>query len=67
MESVVDGRTGVLFSEQSVAGLAAAIERFEKLELDEELLRENARQFGRERFRADMTAVIERAARVSRR
>ena len=66
-ESVVDGRTGVLFGEQSAAGLAAAIERFEGLELDEELLRENARQFGRERFRAEMADVIERAWRVNRR
>ena len=31
-ESVLDGRTGVLFDEQSAAGLAAAIERFEGLD-----------------------------------
>jgi glycosyltransferase involved in cell wall biosynthesis len=60
-ESVLDGRTGVLFDEQSAAGLAAAIERFERLELDGEGIRENARRFGRERFRAEMAAVIDRA------
>ena len=65
-ESVLDGRTGVLFAEQSVAGLAAAIERFEGLELDQEVARENARRFGRERFRAEMGAVIERASRAGR-
>ena len=61
-ETVVDGRTGVLFTEQSVSALAQAIERFEGLALDGEAARENARRFGHERFRAEIAAVIERAA-----
>ena len=61
-ESVLDGRTGVLFDEQTPESLAAAIQRFEGLALDPEAARENARRFSRERFRAEMTAVIERAA-----
>jgi glycosyltransferase involved in cell wall biosynthesis len=61
-ESVIDGRTGVLFAEQSDAALAGAIERFESMRLDDEQLRANARRFGRERFRAEMAAVIDRAA-----
>ncbi len=61
-ETVVDGRTGVLFEEQSAGALASAIERFEGLELDAAAARENARRFGRERFRAEMARVIERAA-----
>jgi glycosyltransferase involved in cell wall biosynthesis len=61
-ESVLDGRTGVLFAEQTVAGLTAAIERFEGLELNGEALRENARRFGRDRFRAEMAEVILRAS-----
>jgi glycosyltransferase involved in cell wall biosynthesis len=61
-ESVLDGRTGVLFAEQTVEGLVSAIDRFEALDLDEEAVRENARRFGRERFRAELAAVIERAS-----
>ncbi|HZV74153.1 MAG TPA: glycosyltransferase [Conexibacter sp.] len=61
-ESVLDGRTGVLFAEQSAASLAGAIRRFETLGLDPQAPRENARRFGRERFRAEMAAVIEQAA-----
>jgi glycosyltransferase involved in cell wall biosynthesis len=61
-ESVLDGETGVLFAEQSPASLAGAIERFEELELDTGAVRNNARRFGRERFRAEMAAVIRRAA-----
>ena len=63
-ETVLDGQTGVLFGEQSAFGLGEAIERFEGLELDERAIRENAERFGRERFREEMAAVIERAADV---
>jgi glycosyltransferase involved in cell wall biosynthesis len=62
VETVRDGVTGVLFGEQSEAGLAEAIERFEALELDEGAVRENAVHFGRERFHEEMAAVIARAA-----
>ena len=60
-ETVLDGRTGVLFGEQSATALAAAIERFEGLRLDARDAREHARRFGRERFRGEMAAAIERA------
>jgi glycosyltransferase involved in cell wall biosynthesis len=61
-ETVQDGRTGVLFDEQTVTGMAGAIERFERLTLAQEDVRANAERFGRERFRAEMAAVIARAA-----
>ncbi len=61
-ETVVEDRTGVLFAEQSAAALAAAIERFEDLALEDRAVRENARRFGRERFHAEMARVIELAA-----
>jgi glycosyltransferase involved in cell wall biosynthesis len=62
-ESVVDGCTGVLFDEQTAAGLTHAIERFEGLALDEADMRASATRFGRERFRREMAEVIECAAR----
>ena len=62
VETVLDGRTGVLFGEQTAPALAAAIERFESLEFDSGATRENARRFGRERFRVEMASVIDRAA-----
>ena len=58
---MLDGETGVLFGEQGVDGLVAAIERFEALELDPAAVRENAVRFGKDRFRAEMANVIERA------
>jgi glycosyltransferase involved in cell wall biosynthesis len=65
-ESVLDGQTGVLFGTQSAAALAAAIERFEGVRLEADQARENARRFGRDRFRAEMAAVIERTALTRR-
>jgi glycosyltransferase involved in cell wall biosynthesis len=62
LETVRDGLTGALFEEQSESSLAAAIERFERMALDEQAVRENARSFSRERFRAEMAGVIARAA-----
>jgi glycosyltransferase involved in cell wall biosynthesis len=62
VETVCDGRSGVLFDEQSPAGLARAIQRFEGLDLDEAEVRVEAARFGRERFRRELAAVIERAA-----
>ena len=63
-ETVLDGRTGVLFDEQSTLGLAAAIERLEGLRLDPQDARENAKRFGRARFRAEMASVIDNAAQA---
>lgn len=63
-ESVRDGITGVLFDEQTPASLAAGIERFEGLTLDDAALRANAAGFGRARFREEMAAAIDAAARA---
>ncbi len=61
LETVEDGRTGALFAEQSAGSLAAAIERFEAMALDESAVRANAARFGRERFREELAGVIARA------
>ncbi|MGP1458405.1 MAG: glycosyltransferase [Treponema sp.] len=63
-ETVVDGKTGVFFPEQSVASLKEALERFEKLDSEgafkpEEIIR-HARTFSESRFIAEFTAAVER-------
>jgi glycosyltransferase involved in cell wall biosynthesis len=65
-ETVRDGATGVLFDTQTPEAVAAAIARFEALPLDPAAPRENARGFGRARFRAEMAAVIAQAAETPR-
>lgn len=65
-ETVIDGETGVLFTEQTADSLAAAIERFESLQLDPEAARANARRFGEARFQEEIAAVIDTAAEAKR-
>ncbi len=65
-ETVLDGVTGVLFDRQTPEEVAAAIRRFEALSLDPAAPRENARRFGRARFRDEMAAVIAHAAEQRR-
>jgi glycosyltransferase involved in cell wall biosynthesis len=61
-DTVIDGVTGLLFAEQTVAGMCDAIERFERLSLDPDAARENASRFTPERFDREMSAVIDLGA-----
>jgi glycosyltransferase involved in cell wall biosynthesis len=63
-ETVLDGRTGVLFDEQTPVSLARAIERFERLSIDPDECRRNAARFGTERFRDELACAISRACGV---
>lgn len=63
LDSVVDGETGLFCAEQTPQSLAAAILAFEEATLDETAIRDNARRFGPERFRAQMADLIEEYAR----
>lgn len=64
-ETVVAGRTGLFFDEQTAESLAAAIKRFEEMEteFDKEAIREYARQFSAERFRREFKEFVDRAWR----
>jgi glycosyltransferase involved in cell wall biosynthesis len=58
-DSVIDGVTGVLFEEQSVAGVCEAIECFEDMAFDADVLRQNATSFRPERFDRELLAAID--------
>lgn len=60
LETVVDGVTGVLFSEQTEASIKAAVNRFEKdFNLNPDVVRQNACSFSAERFRTEFQAFVE--------
>ena len=61
VETVIDGRTGVLFSEQSVDSLVDAIERFDKMEFDPVITRTHAEQFATKAFVEALTAFVDEA------
>ena len=65
-EIVMDGRTGVLFRDQSAAGLKDAVARLDGLALDAEEIRANALRFDTSRFEESMKSIVQAArARAS--
>jgi glycosyltransferase involved in cell wall biosynthesis len=57
-DSVREGRTGVFFAQQTADALAQAIRRFEGMSFDEGEIRDNARAFAPEHFRAGLERLI---------
>jgi glycosyltransferase involved in cell wall biosynthesis len=58
LETIVEGRTGVFFRDQSVGALAEAIRGFERVTFDSREIRTHASRFDVEPFSARMTAFI---------
>ena len=61
-ESVVDGKTGVLFDEYSTNGLIEAIHKFEKLKINEEDCLKQAKKFSREKFEREFKDFVAEVA-----
>ena len=59
LETVVDGRTGVLVSESSAAAFADGITRAETIAWDRAAIRANAERFAATRFASGFTTVVE--------
>lgn len=61
LETVVAGKTGVFFPQQTVAALGAAIQDFEakRGSFDLEQIRANAERFAIQRFRAEFETLVE--------
>ena len=61
LDTMIDGKTGVLFSEQTVESLSDAIRRFETMEFDSQALREHAKHFDVEVFKKKIQECIEKS------
>jgi len=66
LDSVIDGTTGYLFSEQTKEDLLAAMDRFHTHTFEPQSLREHAKQFSAERFRKQIKKVVEETAARAR-
>ena len=58
LETVVEGRRGMFFKEQTVESLCAAIEEFESREIAAVACRENARRFAKSVFIDKMNGLL---------
>ena len=61
LETVLDGRTGVLFPDLTPGGVRAALDKFGTLEFNTSTLRAHALGFARDVFKDRMTASVRRA------
>lgn len=61
-ETVIDGITGVLFSDHSVSGLKSALIRFEKQKFNQQKIIEHARQFSITNFSIKIKKLISTTA-----
>jgi glycosyltransferase involved in cell wall biosynthesis len=66
METVIPGKVGVLFPEPTVEALVQAVRVCESTTWDRSRIRANASRFGKERFKAEMRAIVETALAHSR-
>lgn len=58
LETVVEGRTGMFFKDQTVESLCAALEEFEPREFNADICRENARRFAKSVFTDKMSGLL---------
>ena len=61
LETVIEGKTGAFFKEQTVASLKEAIEKFERLDTpwNSKKIRENAERFSKERFQKEFQEFVQ--------
>lgn len=57
-ETVIDGKTGVMFNNHTVESLVEAIRRFEGLRFSQQFLVDYARQFSEKRFAQEFTNIV---------
>jgi len=64
LETVVDGKTGILFDEQTVESVTRAVEKCEGMlsdgKFDTKTIRKHAEKFSKERFKEELIAILEK-------
>lgn len=65
-ETIVDGKTGVLFDDLSTQGLVQAIKAFEQKEWNRGAIQKHAQKFSKERFQEEIQQLIEVELRKKR-
>jgi len=58
LESIVDGKTGIFFKEQTVKSLIEAVKRFQKQKFNSKLIRHHAEKFDKEVFKEKISDFV---------
>jgi len=61
LNSVIDGKTGILFGSQSCEAMQSAIAKFEKISFNHKYIRENAKRFAQHRFERQLQEALVRS------
>lgn len=59
LETIIDGKTGVLYRFNDLNHLSKAIRKFEKMKFDRELIVRHAQKFSKERFKKEIKEFME--------
>ncbi len=66
LDSVIDGKTGIFFKEQTVESLKEAIEKFEKMKFSKKEIREHALEFDEKVFQKKIKEFIDEKIKESK-
>lgn len=59
LETVVENKTGIFFSEQTVESLNTRIEKFETMQFDSQVIRKHAEEFDKEIFKQNLYNFVQ--------
>jgi glycosyltransferase involved in cell wall biosynthesis len=59
LETIINGKTGLFFKEQTIPSLLEAIHTFETMQFDAKSIRDNALTFSKERFEKEIKEFVE--------
>lgn len=61
LETVIDGKTGILFDEPEVDSVVEAIKKFKRIKIDPKYCRKHAMKYSKKRFQKEIKAFVKTA------
>jgi glycosyltransferase involved in cell wall biosynthesis len=64
LDTVIEGKTGIFFKNQTVKSLMQAVEKFDRMSFNDRILKENAKRFSFEVFKKGILNQISKYSRI---
>ncbi len=61
LDTVKDSVTGLFFADQTAEAIEEALNRFEEMQFDPQMIRDHTKEFNEERFRTQVKEIVERS------